>query len=219
MAYHVFRDIDRHMGLAIMNSNGHRDHLRKDHGSTRPGFNHTAVATALHAQDFLSERFMNVRPFFPRARHLLSPPTSIATPNDETVGSLVPTSLVTQSGLAPGRLWLSTDGSAALTTPVRMVTWVHGRATHTWTAPHMASAARFTNVEVLMISIPYLADGGHAQNMYTTLLTRRQADQGIIALFCHQLCSCTSTAYHLRSASTLQFDAVNGGTSRNILKR
>ena len=45
MAYHVFRDIDRHMGLAIMNSNGHRDHLRKDHGSTRPGFNHAAVAT------------------------------------------------------------------------------------------------------------------------------------------------------------------------------
>src|SRR2546430_1084123 len=83
----------------------------------------------------------------------------------------------------------------------------------------MASAARFTKAAVLMVSISYLADGCHTQNMYTTLLTRGQADQGIITLFRHQLGSRTRTAYHLRSASTLQFDAVNGGTGRNILER
>src|SRR5438309_3017717 len=172
MAYHVFRNVDRHMGLTIMNSNSHGDHLRKDHGSTRPGFDHTAVATALHAQDFLSERLMNVRPFFSGARHLLLPPTSIATPNDELIRSLIITSFVTQSRFAPGGLWLPTNWRTALTTAMRMVAWVHHRSTYGRTAAQMARTSGLTKTAILVIDITHLPDRCHAENMHTTLLTR-----------------------------------------------
>src|SRR5579863_4035121 len=138
MAYHVFSNVDRHMGLAIMNPNSHSDHLREDHRSTRPGFNDTAVATALHAQDFFPERFMNVRPFLSGARHLLLPPTSIATPNDKVVGSLVVTSFIAHSWLAPGCLRLTANWRTAFTTAMRMVAGVHRGATNGWSSAHMS---------------------------------------------------------------------------------
>src|SRR5438105_13712589 len=107
MAYHVLSDVDRHMCLPVVDADGHRHHFREDHRSTGPGLDHTAVTAALHRQHFLSERFMNVGPLFSWARHLLPPPTSIATPNDELSRSLVVTRFVTESRLAARCLRLS----------------------------------------------------------------------------------------------------------------
>src|SRR6266704_805594 len=114
---------------------------------------------------------MNVRPFFSGARHLLPPPTSIATPNDEMICSLVPTSFVTQSRFAPGGLWLSTNWCTAFTTTMRMVAWVHHRSTYSRTATHMARSSGFTETAVLVVDVTHLPDCCHTQNVYTALLT------------------------------------------------
>src|SRR5437588_8269462 len=65
MAHHILRNVDRHVRLAVMYAYRHSHHLWKDRRSARPGFDYPAVAAPYHAQHFLSERFVNVWPFFP----------------------------------------------------------------------------------------------------------------------------------------------------------
>src|SRR5437879_7243017 len=146
---------------------------------------------------------MNVRPFFSGARHLLLPPTSIATPNDELIRSLIITSFVTQSRFAPGGLWLSTNWCTALTTAMRMVAWVHHRSTYGRTAAQMARTPGLTKTAVLVINITHLPDRCHAENMHTTLLARWQAQLGVIALIRHQMGANASPSGHLRAAPLL----------------
>src|SRR2546421_2899853 len=217
MAHHVLRDVDRHMRLPIMHPNGHRHHFRENHRSTRPRLDHPAVATALHTQHFLSERLMNVRPLFSRARHLLPPPTSIATPDDELVRSLIFSCPITQRRLAPGGLRLSTNRRTPLTATMWMVARVHCRATNGRTTTQVPGTPGFTETLVLMINVAHRANGGHTQDIDSALLTRRQTQQCIVPLFRHQLCACTCPTHHLGATPSFQFNTMNGGTRRNVL--
>src|SRR5258707_5963179 len=108
---------------------------------------------------------MNVRPFFSGARHLLLPPTSIATPNDEMICSLIITSFVTHSRFAPGCLRLPTNWCAAFTTTMRMVVWVHRRSTYGRTTTHIARKPGLTNTAGLVIDVIHLPDQCHAEHV------------------------------------------------------
>jgi hypothetical protein len=55
MAYHILCDIDWHMGLAIVDTDGHAHHLGEDRRSTRPGLDNPAISAPHHSQDFLPE--------------------------------------------------------------------------------------------------------------------------------------------------------------------
>src|SRR5579883_110325 len=63
--HHVLGDINGHMGLAVMHADRHSHHLGEDRRGARPGLDYTPVAAAHNRQDLLSERLMNVWPFFP----------------------------------------------------------------------------------------------------------------------------------------------------------
>src|SRR6266852_1157555 len=64
VTHHVLLNVDRHMGLAIMNSNGHAYHVGEDSRGTRPGFDHAAVPAAPHGEYFFLEGLMDVWPLF-----------------------------------------------------------------------------------------------------------------------------------------------------------
>src|SRR5438874_13622482 len=69
MSHHVLGDVDWHMGLPVVDSNGHSYHFWEDHRSARPGLYQTAVSAASHRQYLLSERWMDIWSLFLRARH------------------------------------------------------------------------------------------------------------------------------------------------------
>src|SRR5581483_10962734 len=104
-------------------------------------------------------------------------------------------------------------------TTMRMVSWVHHRASHGWTTPQMTRAPSLTKADILMIDVSDLSDGRHAEDVDVALLSRRQTNERIIALFCHQLRANTCTTHKLSATSTLQFDVVNGCTGRDVLQR
>src|SRR6266567_4330308 len=61
----------------------------------------------------------------------------------------------------------------------------------------------FANAAVLMIYIAHLSYCCHTEDMHLALLSRWQAYQGIITLFCHKLSTCTRATHHL-TATTLR---------------
>src|SRR6266487_3705098 len=134
---------------------------------------------------------------------MLSPPASIATAHNKLIGLFISARLITQSRLTPGRLWLPTYGRTPLTTTMWVVARIHNRASHRRTTPHMTRTPSFANAAVLMIYIAHLSYCCHTEDMHLALLSRWQAYQGIITLFCHKLSTCTRATHHL-TATTLR---------------
>src|SRR5712691_8318473 len=99
-----------------------------------------------------------------------------------------------------------------------MVAWVHSRATHGRSASHMPGTSGFPDAAVLVVDVAHLSNSRHTENMDTALLAGRQTQQGVVALFCHQLCACTGTPCHLSTASPLYLNTMHGGTCRNVLE-
>src|SRR5437763_1246752 len=132
---------------------------------------------------------------------LLSPPASIATAHNILIGLFISARLMTQRRLTPRRLWLPANWRTPLTTTMRMVARIHNGASHRRTTPHMTRTPSFTDAAVLMIYIAYLSYRCHAEDMYPTLLTRRQTYQCIIAFFCHKLSTCTRATHHLTATT------------------
>src|SRR6266566_6666081 len=145
-------------------------------------------------------------------------PTSIAMAHNKLIGPLIPARLVTQSRFTPGCLWLTTDGRTPLTTTMRMVTRIHGRASDRRTTPHMTRSPSFADAAVFVIYISHLADCCHAEDVYPALLTRRQTYQSIIALFCHELSTYTRTTGQLTTTTSCQLNVVNCRTGRDIFQ-
>src|SRR5579859_5192521 len=103
----------------------------------------------------------------------LLPPACVATSDDEVIGSLIIAGFIAHSRLAPGSLWLPTNRSAALTTTVWMVAWVHDRTTYRWTAAHVPRTASLTEILVFVFGVAHLPNGRHAKNMDVALFARR----------------------------------------------
>src|SRR5262252_4224085 len=94
--------------------------------------------------------------------------------HNELFGPLIPTRLVTQSRLTPGRLRLTTEGRTPLTTSMWMVARIHSRTPNRRTSPHTPRPSGFADAAVFVIYIPYLSDCCHAEDVYAALLTRWQ---------------------------------------------
>ena len=72
----------------------------------------------------------------------------------------------------------------------------------------MSLAPCFTQTDILMFHISYLADSRQALAADTPYLTRWQSDQGVLTLLYHQLGGCPGTPYHLPTSASLQFNIV-----------
>jgi hypothetical protein len=59
VADHIFRDVNGKKLPAIMDGQGVSDHLRHNHGSTRPGFKNFLLPAAIHLLDSAEQAGVN----------------------------------------------------------------------------------------------------------------------------------------------------------------
>ena len=83
----------------------------------------------------------------------------------------------------------------------------------------MALTASFTNFNILMIDIAYLANGRHAVNGYVTQLAGGQTEQRISAFLCHELSGVARCAGQLPATAGIKLHIVDERTGRDISKR
>jgi len=96
---------------------------------------------------------------------------------------------------------------------------VHRRPTHGRTNTPPAVATGFADLDILVIRIADLPDGGLAIYQYHANLTRRQFNQSIAIFLCHQLGIGPGTSYNLSALSRSQFKVMNLRSQRDIAER
>jgi hypothetical protein len=106
---------------------------------------------------------------------------------DETVSSLVVSSLVTLAGQAPGRAGVPAARGSAFPTAHRVVDRIHGDSPDLWSATTPSRCTCFPKIDILMVGVPNLTHGGPTQDKDLSNLTRRHADLSIAALLGHEL--------------------------------
>ena len=67
VADHVFRDVNRYVLAAIMDSNRVTDEIRKNRGTSRPGLDDLLIVSLVQGRDLLHQALCNVRSFFNRS--------------------------------------------------------------------------------------------------------------------------------------------------------
>src|SRR3954464_15733145 len=97
------------------------------------------------------------RAFFNGASHSLFPSL-----HDKGVGALVVAGLVTLGRNTPGRARMAAAGAFSFTTAMRMVDRIHRNAAVGGPMAQPAITACLTDLDVLVIGIGELADGGAA---------------------------------------------------------
>ena len=122
-------------------------------------------------------------------------------------------------GLAPRADRVTTTGGLALATTVRVVDRVHhdttdGRALAL--PPHTAGLAP---VDVRLLGVADLADGGAAAHVDATDLTAGHAQRGVGAFLAEQLDADTGRTGHLGAAAGPQLHGVDDGTGRDVAQR
>lgn len=125
--------------------------------------------------------------------------------------------LITQCGLTPGGNRAGTaDGRAALTTAVRMVAGVHNGTADGGTDTHVTGAAGLTDVDILMVDVAYLTDGGHAVELNVAQLAAGQTDHAVLAFLGHQLGHIAGGAGQLGTLTGVQLHIVDEGTDGDV---
>ena len=114
----------------------------------------------------------------------------------------------TALGLAPRGDGVTTAGGAALTTTVRMVHGVHDNTSDG--RPHAlpTHAAGFAPVDVGLLGVADLADGGAAGGLHVADLPGGHAQLRVLALLGDQLDGGAGAAGDLGSATGTQLDRV-----------
>ena len=114
---------------------------------------------------------------------------------------------------------LAANRGAALAAAVRMVVRVHRYAAVLRANTEPAVTASLTDRDVLVFEIADLADRGAAIDVHLAELTRRHAEECIIAFLSHELCGRTSTADELCALADLELDIVYRRADRDVLER
>ena len=79
--------------------------------------------------------------------------------------------------------------------------------------------ACFADRNILMLEIANLTNGCTAVDMYLTKLARRQSEECVLALSCHELGTCTSRTHQLCTLADLELNIVYHRADRNIQER
>ena len=80
----------------------------------------------------------------------------------------------------------------------------------------MAGTAGLTDVDVLVVDVADLADGGHAVELYVAQLAAGQADHAVLALLGHQLGHVAGGAGQLGALAGVQLHIVDDGTDGDV---
>src|SRR5579871_2246032 len=123
--------------------------------------------------------------------------------HDECISPLVVARLVSAGRLSPWRYRMTSAGSFAFTTTVRMVHWVHGNSAVVRALTQPARPSSFSDGDVLVIGVAHLPNRRHAILSNLAGFTRRQFHQRVVAFFRDQLRSTASRTHHLRAFARL----------------
>src|SRR3954453_17036357 len=161
-------------------------------------------------------------PFF-RLRGMLSLPYSalvlagLAAADDQGVAGLA---LARPAlGLAPRGHRVATTRGLALATTVRVVDRVHDDTADGRALALPAHAADLAPVDVRLLGVADLADGGAAGHVHEPHLARGQTQRGAGALAGDQLSAVAGGAGHLGTATGTQLHAVDRRTDGDVAQR
>ena len=218
---HVLRYINRDMLAAIVNCEGMTNEIGENGGRTAPGLQNLLVTGLVHLLNAGQEFGFYIRAFLKTSAHdpyLLSRLLAVTTSDDHLIGLLVMLSgLVTKSGFAPrGNRTGSTDGRFTFTTAVRVVVRVHDRTTDSRADAHVTGAASLTDLDVRVVRVTDLADGGHADLGDVAKLAGGHTEKGVAVLTSHELCCVAGGTGELSAAARVQFDVVDEGTDGDV---
>src|SRR6201996_2953256 len=139
-------------------------------------------------------------------------------PDDELVAGLVAPA-GTPLGLAPRADRVTTTGGLALTTPGRVGDWVHHHTPHGWALALPAHPPGLTPVDVGLLGVADLANGGAAAYVDATDLTARHPQRGVSPFLTEQLDARSGRTSKLGSPTRTQLHSMDQGTGRNITQR
>src|SRR5712692_4857708 len=121
--------------------------------------------------------------------------------------------------LAPRRLRHATDGRLRLATTVRVVARRHDHATHRGTPAHTALVTGASDLLVLVLDVPQLADRRAAPHLDDADATRGEPDLRVLAFLGHELRHAARRAHELRAATGLELHPVDRRAGRDVLER
>ncbi len=102
---------------------------------------------------------------------------------------------------------------------MRMIAGGHRSTANGRANAHMTLATRFPQLDIAVVQITDLADGGVADLANQANFTRRQADLSVVTFFRQELSSGASGANQLTTLAFFQLDIVDHRADRNIGNR
>src|SRR5699024_10194074 len=117
------------------------------------------------------------------------------------------------------RLGLATNGCLALTSAMRVVVGVHRRTANVRPTAYVAASAGFSDLDVLVIDIPDLAEGRQAAQVHHADLAGWHAELAKIIDLRHQLRRGSGRAAKLTALARVELDIVDLRTGRDVPKR
>src|SRR5882762_7115219 len=129
--------------------------------------------------------------------------------HDHLLRTLVPARLVAPRRLSPGRYRIAAARGLALAAAVRMVDRIHRHAAHVRPDSAPARAPGFTQRNIFMLDVAYLAHRRPALNRNASHFTRRHAQLRIRAFLGQQLRERSGRARHLPAFARTHLDVMN----------
>src|SRR6185437_12294516 len=215
----------RHVLATVVDGEGVTDEVRNDRRTARPGLDDLLGVLLVLRVDLLEQMVVDERTLFeaawhiyyswlPLARFLAGAPAS----DDELVAGLVALT-GTAFRLTPRADRVTTTGGLTLTTTVRVVDRVHHDTTDGGALALPAHPAGLTPVDVGLLGVAYLADGGAAAHVDAANLTTGHAQRGVCPFLTQQLDTGPGRASHLGPAARTQLHSVDQRTGRDVAQR
>ena len=114
---------------------------------------------------------------------------------------------------------MTTTGATTFTTTERMIDGVHGNATDLRTTAQPAIAAGLAELDILVMNVSDLTDGGATGGQDLADLAGGHAQEGVFAFLGDELRVGAGGTAKLAALAGVQFDVVHDGTGRNLLER
>src|ERR1700712_1165522 len=175
------------------------------------------VPASFCASTFLIRWSSTNGPFFRLRGISLLPLAGLAATDDQGIAGLALARAAL--GLAPGGHRVTTTGGLALATTVRVVDRVHDDTADGRALALPAHAAGLAPVDVGLLGVADLADGGAAADVDEPHLARGHPQRGARTLTGDQLGAVAGRAGDLGTATGPQLGAVDGRTDRDVAQR
>src|SRR3954468_24519359 len=217
---HALGDEHRDVLATVVHGDRVPEHVRDDRRATRPRLDHVLAALVVLVVHLLEQVVVDERALLQTSRHYLDPSALLVrttTADDQLVARLA--AARPALGLAARVHPVGLTRRLALTTAVRVVDRVHGDTADGRTLALPPHAAGLAPVDVALLGVANLADGGAAADVDVADLTGRHAQLGEATLAGHQLDARAGRTGDLRAATGPQLDGVDDRADRDVAQR